>query len=251
MNPDENPSDTEKEIRLYLLDQLPPPEKEAVEARIAQDPDYARAVEDLRWMLSLAQVARHDRMRAQVQAAGVRAQAGAGPRWRRGVYLSAAAAVALLAAFGVYWWVRPPLGKRLFKEKFERYPLFQITQGAASDSGFMYYRDSLYDSAIVALSAIPKEDSAYAEARFYLAQSHMVLDETPAAVVVLEALLETQRKGLLKLPMEEALVHEAEWYLALGYLDVGRMAAAKELLERLSALPNAPKKVGEILGALR
>jgi tetratricopeptide (TPR) repeat protein len=92
---------------------------------------------------------------------------------------------------------------------------------------------------------VPPSDSAYGRARFYLAQAHMALGQTPEALAVLEA--------LVTLPPDEILLHETEWYLALGYLDMGKLDAARKLLQGLIALPgpNGRKSAAaEILRAL-
>lgn len=240
MNMEENPSQLEAEIRNYLLGELPPAEKAAVESRIAEDAGYARAVEEMRWMMTLARVARHDRMEAQVKAAE------RSVRQTRTLYFSAAAAVALLAAFGAYLWVRPPLGKRLYAEHYTRAEAYTITQGSAAQDGMAQYRDKAYEKAIQTLGQVPTSDSTYSAARFYLAQAHMALGQTNVAVAVLEA--------LVKLPMDEDMLHETEWYLALGYLDVGRLEDAKASLRLLSDLPPGSARqasAAEILEALR
>jgi hypothetical protein len=257
MNIDETPSERDIEIRLYLLGKQPLAEKAAVEARIAQDAEYANAVQEMRWKIALAHVARtaqereeeraqvSDAVRAQVKAAAQRAQAQRSQGFRRTIYLSAAAAVALLAAFGAYFWLRPPLHKRLYKEYFALDAPWTITQGSGTDKGFVHYRDQEYKAAIASLSRVTPDDSLYAEARFYLAQSHLAQQETAAAVAVLEA--------LLQVPMKEILLHKTTWYLALGYLDLGKVDEAKVHLQALSGLEGDPlqAKARAILEALR
>jgi tetratricopeptide (TPR) repeat protein len=244
------PSDTEKEIRLYLLDQLPPAEKLAVESRIAGDSTYASAVEEMRWMLTLAQVARHDRMRAQVQSAGVRARTPAG--LRRGIYLSAAAAVALLAAFGTYFWTRPSLGKRLAAQFDDRPGSYKVTMGQAVNPAFKQYDEARnegsaagFDKAIVALQAIPTTDPDYSDAQFYLAQSYMGKHDPARAIPVLEGFLKTTTE-------KDMRFHDAEWYLALALLYEDRLEEARALLVPLSQLPDYTKqgKAAEILARL-
>lgn len=232
MNYEATPSDTEKEIRLYLLDQLPPAQRQAVEARIAEDPTYAQAVTEMRWMLSLAQVARHDRMQAQVQAAGMRARNP--PGLRRGIYLGAAAAVALLAAFGTYFWTRPSLGKRLATTYDTQRPLaHKATMGAAAQQAFRVYDDAVaaggkssFDNAIKALTAISDSDSAYNDAQYYLAQCYLGKQDPHSAI----PLLESYRKMTSE---SDFLYHEATWYLALAYLYEDRLDEAKSLLAPL------------------
>lgn len=258
MNFDENPSEREIEIRQYLLGQLAPDAHAAVEARIAEDSEYASDVKAMRWMLALAQAARlqserdeefgqvDEEVRAQVRASAERVRQQGRPNWRRTFYFSAAAAVALLAAVGAYLWVRPPLGKRLYAEHYTRAEAYTITQGSAAQDGMLQYRDKAYEKAIATLGQVPANDSTYVSARFYLAQAHMALGQTTAAVAVLEA--------LVKLPMDEVLLHETEWYLALGYLDVGRLEDAKDYLQLLSDLPPGSARkasAAEILEALR
>jgi predicted Zn-dependent protease len=242
MHLDDTPSDTEKEIRLYLLDQLPPPEKQAVEARIAHDPDYALTVEEMRWMLSLAQVARHDRMQAQVQAAGARARST--PGWTRGVYLSAAAAVALLAAFGAYLWVRPPLGQRIFKEHFKPSKSYHDHMGGGSDLAFTQYDEGKYADAIAGLSAIPATDAAYSIARYCLAQAYLAADSATQAIPILEDYVATQTA--------DVRLDGAMWYLAMAYLHENNLERAEILLEELEL--NSPTRgamARDVLEALR
>jgi Tetratricopeptide repeat len=250
MHLDEIPSDTEKEIRLYLLDQLPPSEKQALEARIAQDPDYALVVEEMRWMMSLAQVARHDRMQAQVQAAGARARSA--PGWTRGVYLSAAAAVALLAAFGAYWWLRPPEWRRLANRYNTRPLSYEVVMGAGSDRAFSIYNEAVkqgpgasFDAAITALRAIPETDSSYNTAQYYLAQSYLGNQDPQSAIAVFQGYL-------MRTSESELLYHDAKWYLVLALLHVDRVKEAKDLLLELSRAKefSKPKDVQDLLQAL-
>jgi hypothetical protein len=199
-------------------------------------------------MIAIAQVARFNQeqaqsqasippaLRAEVQAARERAQARTQVRWRRNIYLSVAAAVALLAAFGTYFWIRPPLNKRLYQEFFVAAQPYGVTQGSRVSEGLVAYRDGDYRTAITALGNLSPTDSSYALARFFLAQSHMALGETPAATTVLEDLLEGE--------MNEELLHETEWYLALGYLDMGLTEEAKGQLRKLSALAGNARQAG-------
>lgn len=250
MHLDDTPSDTEKEIRLYLLDQLPPPEKQVLEARIAHDPDYALAVEEMRWMMSLAQVARHDRMQAQVQAAGARARSA--PGWTRGVYLSAAAAVALLAAFGAYWWLRPPSWKRLANQYNTRPLSYEVVMGAGSDRAFSIYNEAVkqgpgasFDAAIAALRAIPETDSSYNTAQYYLAQAYLGKQDPQSAIPIFQGYL-------VRTSDSELLYHDAKWYLALALLHGDRIEEAKDLLLELSGVKDFVKlkEVEDILQAL-
>ena len=231
MNFEDSPSDTEKEIRLYLLDQLPPPQMQAVASRIAADAAYAQAVDEMRWMLSLAQVARHDRMQAQVRAAGKRARTP--PGIRRSFYLGAAA-VALLAAFGTYFWTRPSLGKRIAARYDERHHSHKATMGGAANQAFRLYDEAVaannptgFDAAIQALGAIPATDLEYDDAQYYLAQSYLGKQDPQSAIPILEA----YRSRTSELNF---LYHEATWYLALALLYEDRLAEAKALLVPLS-----------------
>ncbi|NHF61452.1 tetratricopeptide repeat protein [Flavobacteriaceae bacterium TP-CH-4] len=145
---------------------------------------------------------------------------------------SIAASIALLIGLG---WVgfNTFLGTSsdaLYEEHFRAYPntVYTITRGDTDDSlerkAFVAYESGDYESAIDYLEELKGEENK-AYIAFYMAQSHLNLGNTEAALALFQQIMDSEKEF-------EA---EAHWYTALAHLKNGDKENATRYLQKLTA----------------
>lgn len=237
-------------IEAYIRGELPEDKVAELEARMKVEPTVARAVQETRLLMELAQLSRRQAAQAQVEAARARYRAQSGHRPLRGRLLwAAAAAVLLLGAIGylawprqhrlevpsVVWqrWLRnvpgrspilrtPTRAQYLFARAFHpKESLKSTTGGPEVEEAYLLYDAGRYDSALEAFRPLVQSDDS---ARFFMAQCHLALGMADSALAGMDDYLSRHDRT-------DGLAMEALWYRALALLRLDREADARAALQ--------------------
>ncbi len=207
-------------IENYVLERMDLGERMAFEQRMAGDAALRAEVELERENIRAVELGGVTRM---LRGIAVDDDPGrSGGNWSR--YLKYAAVIAVLAAAGIWWSLRPTLNERLFTEHFSADPGLPVVMGATDDPAFadamISYKEGRYADARAKwaplLRAAPENDTL----RYYMASAWLAEGDVREALPLLNGLA-----------MESTSVFhdKARWFLFLACVRLGETEKARSM----------------------
>lgn len=245
MNPDNN--HTER-IEAYLEGLMERPEREAFEREMQNNHELAGEVERFRRAYQMMKLGRSLDLRGELER-----YSNQRSHQIRKVYLyrtfSGIAASVLILCITAYVYVRNEYSNQaVVEDYFEPYAAAGVTLKGGPmlqdisrlTQGLSEYEREEFNAAISILASIPYSDPAFREARLYMGNAYMALNEPQQAVNALEVIDNENDPAV-------------DWYLSLAFLAKNETDLARKKLEELNSSTGDvyyQKKAGEVLRKL-
>ena len=231
----QEPTANEKAIEAYLLNTMPPAERELFEARLKAQPELASELEDARLVHTLVNYDGRTKLKAQLQelhAAGPpEEETPVIPLWKRSAF-RAAAAVALLAILAVFLWPGSSTDGLFADHYTPMENTITIMSGTDTSSnqlmraGMELYDKGQYAEALAKLDAFLANTPNDQLIQLYAGICQLETNDLKGAEARFNAVMTAGGN-----------LHQgaARWYLALTYLKEDKIGECRALLERLVA----------------
>ncbi|MEZ4825112.1 MAG: tetratricopeptide repeat protein [Bacteroidia bacterium] len=220
----ENIDSTNPLLEDYLENRLSPPEKESFEKDLRQNPALQEELNQYKSAYKALKIIRIESLSDEL-----RNYASAKKRRSR-LVLSSIAACLLILMLSVLSAISRYSDEALFRNYFQPYPpLYTTLRGETHDElsalhlGLKAYSAQNYDLAITYFQSLLPQDSTFADAQFYLANTLMAKGQPGQALTSLDAVSQS--------------FPQVMWYRSLALIAEGKTREAEKLLVALSQNP--------------